>query len=196
MLLFRKILNLSPVNSHDIKCFRDWLADFEGGDNFLHGNEALVWDTDVEYDLTSLSATRANQDSFTLWVEDIVLKYYHRVFGSLYKKRGQIPVPTGGFESTPTHVYSEKSVRAMISSINTVLASTLPIVSIFALYSTHDPLVRLLLIAVFSFLFATTISFVSGAKRVDCFSASAAFAAVQVVFISSTNATTGGAYTS
>jgi hypothetical protein len=50
-------------------------------------------------------------------------------------------------------------------------------------------LLRIGLVIIFTFVFSLTISLLTDASKVDVFAATAAFAAVEVVFIGSTNST-------
>ena len=63
------------------------------------------------------------------------------------------------------------------------LSSLFPIVAIIVLNCVKDPTVRLGLMAVFTVAFSFCLGLFSTARKAEIFSASAAFAAVQVVFI-------------
>ena len=69
-----------------------------------------------------------------------------------------------------------------------MVASILIIGAVTGLYKlrTKDDPVRLGMIAVFTALFATSLGLLTNAKRVEIFAATAAYAAVLVVFISGT----------
>lgn len=73
-----------------------------------------------------------------------------------------------------------------------MLASALPILSIAILYCVKSLKVRLGLIAVFNLLLSFSLAAFTSAKRTDVFAVSAAFSAVQVVFVQvGTNDTEG-----
>jgi hypothetical protein len=63
------------------------------------------------------------------------------------------------------------------------VASALPTLSIVALYFIASTVGRLIFIVLFSGLFASALGFFTAAKRVEIFTASAALASVQVVFV-------------
>jgi hypothetical protein len=60
----------------------------------------------------------------------------------------------------------------------------LPISSIIILYFISSMAARLAIVTLFTALFALSLALVTGAKRVEIFAATSAFAAVQVVFLS------------
>lgn len=74
-----------------------------------------------------------------------------------------------------------------------MLASLLPTASIFALYYITSPVIRLTFIMLFSAVFTGCLAFFTSAKRVEIFSAAVALAAVQVVFIGTSNGAGGAA---
>ena len=80
--------------------------------------------------------------------------------------------------------YSEGTVHKVIAGISIIMAALLLEGAIVALYFITNPHVRLGLIALFMMLFAVGIGLLSNAKRSEMFAATAAYAAVLVVFVS------------
>ena len=66
-------------------------------------------------------------------------------------------------------------------------SSLLPTLAILVLYFVKSMLVRIGLVIVFTFMFSFVLSIFTGARNVEVFSATAAFAAVEVVFVGSTS---------
>ena len=64
-----------------------------------------------------------------------------------------------------------------------LLASLLPVLSIFVLYYLERMLWRLVAITFFSLIFSVVMTFVVQGRRYDSFAATTAFAAVQVGFV-------------
>lgn len=87
-------------------------------------------------------------------------------------------------ESSDVKYYSGKLVNRIISTVSVVLAALLLEGAIVALYLVKDERVRLGLIAVFTCLFASCVGFLTHARRAEMFAATAAYAAVLVVFVS------------
>lgn len=89
---------------------------------------------------------------------------------------------------TNTKYYSGGVWTNVVKIIATALSSVLPIVAIKILYDIPSENMNLRIIAVagFTAMFSLAISLVTGGQPVEVFSASAAFAAVQVVFVGST----------
>lgn len=71
----------------------------------------------------------------------------------------------------------------MMDIVVVFIASALPTLSIVALYFIHSPTWRLVFVVLFSGLFASALALMTDAKRVEIFTASAALASVQVVFV-------------
>jgi hypothetical protein len=69
------------------------------------------------------------------------------------------------------------------------LSAVFPTVVILGLYFVKNMIQRIGLVIVFTTLFAVALALFTGAKKVEIFSATAAFAAVEVVYIGSTMTT-------
>ena len=87
-------------------------------------------------------------------------------------------------DSSEVKYYSERTVKKVIAGISIIMAALLLEGAIVALYLITDPRIRLGLIALFMVLFAGGIGLLSNAKRSEMFAATAAYAAVLVVFVS------------
>ena len=85
---------------------------------------------------------------------------------------------------TGVGVFSDDRVRRTTRVVAVVLASILPVLSIVILYYVHPTNIRIGLIIVFSTLFSAVVALVSDARNVEVMAATAAYAAVLVVFVS------------
>jgi hypothetical protein len=84
--------------------------------------------------------------------------------------------------------YSESNILLFTSFVSTVIACLLPIVAIAVLSKLHRQPELIGLIALFTFLFAIGLMFLTGGtSRVEIFTATAAFSAVLVVFVQNQN---------
>ncbi|KAK8038927.1 hypothetical protein PG993_007338 [Apiospora rasikravindrae] len=88
--------------------------------------------------------------------------------------------------------YSPRTVSRVGSAAVAALSSTLPTLAILVLYFVGDMVKRLGLVILFTTLFAIALAVFTDAKKVEIFSATAAFAAVEVVYIGSTSSGGGG----
>jgi hypothetical protein len=83
-----------------------------------------------------------------------------------------------------TQHFLETHVRRAVLVISTVAAAVLLIGAIVGLYFINRPAPKLGMIAAFTTLFAASVGSLTSAKRQEVFAASAAYAAVLVVFVS------------
>ncbi|KAI9729569.1 MAG: hypothetical protein M1834_006765 [Cirrosporium novae-zelandiae] len=92
----------------------------------------------------------------------------------------------GYHNSTSTEIkyYSERFVQKFIIGASIIIAALLLEGAIVTLYLIRTPRMRLGLIALFTALFAATVGLLTNAKRSEMFGATAAYAAVLVVFVS------------
>ena len=79
--------------------------------------------------------------------------------------------------------YSETLTRYIVSTISAIIAASLLIGAIVALYEVQSAGAKLALISVFTVLFAASVGLLTNARRSDVYAASAAYAAVLVVFV-------------
>ncbi|KAH6677930.1 hypothetical protein F5X68DRAFT_235001 [Plectosphaerella plurivora] len=90
-----------------------------------------------------------------------------------------------GAASTSSVGYaSGKKIATFISWLSTILAALLLVGAVVALYITRSDNLKLGLIALFTTLFAASVGLLTNAKKAEVFGATAAYAAVLVVFVS------------
>jgi hypothetical protein len=83
-----------------------------------------------------------------------------------------------------TLVYKNANVGRAVAAIGLILAAVLLVGAIVHLYFVRSPSAKLGLVAMYALLFALSVAFCTNAKRVEVFAATAAYAAVLVVFVS------------
>lgn len=83
-----------------------------------------------------------------------------------------------------TRHFSEDDVSRAVTVLTVLFATLLLIGAILGLYFVHSPGIRLAMVAVFTIIFALTVGVCTSAKRAEVFGATAAYAAVLVVFVS------------
>jgi hypothetical protein len=180
LLQYKQLCELPSANKLGLANLREVL-DVSGGDRgFPRDLENAIWSEENETDLTSLTDCYPKMDVCSRWIHSHLLRWYHNILGhrlhdsiSLAETSVQIPI---------TH-YSDRKLIAAVNAISTILSSLLPAMSILALYFIHDQLARMAAVVAFCLLFSIVLTLVTNAGRVDCFAATAAFAAVQVVFV-------------
>ncbi|KAF4959957.1 hypothetical protein FSARC_10605 [Fusarium sarcochroum] len=118
-------------------------------------------------------------DIFTRSVMDLILSPFHHSLGEKLNK-GQVIDKETGYVS-----YDDGSIHKVTSIIVTIIAATLPPLTILALNSLATTDQRIGLTVLFTATFAGILACFSTAKRVEILAATATFAAVEVVFIGS-----------
>ncbi|KAH7350639.1 hypothetical protein BKA65DRAFT_476018 [Rhexocercosporidium sp. MPI-PUGE-AT-0058] len=176
--------HLSDPNSHDLRSLQQWLERLALGNLPLVGKDRDTWGTSDEpinpnNDLLTVSSLSGHRDSFSAWFTECFIFWLHKLFWYRVKK---VDDPESGIAS-----YEESVLHRYTSHITTIIASLLPVLAIVVLYCVDSMKARLGLIAFFTFMFTTALSFFTNASRGETFMATSAFAAVQVVFISTGN---------
>ncbi|KAL9036090.1 MAG: hypothetical protein Q9180_004498, partial [Flavoplaca navasiana] len=75
LVLFSQVQALPNPSLRDLHTFQEWLDRPDGGDFFLRGREAEMWEE--EEDVLTLSRHQANKDIVTGFVNDVVVPWYH-----------------------------------------------------------------------------------------------------------------------
>jgi len=78
---------------------------------------------------------------------------------------------------------SEKRLACFVAVLSTILAAVLLVGAIILLYNVQSQNWRMAIIAIFM-VFAATVGLLTSARRAEIFAATAAYAAVLVVFVS------------
>ncbi|KAK4200368.1 hypothetical protein QBC40DRAFT_254139 [Triangularia verruculosa] len=170
-----QVRSIRPPEKSQLEVLKNWLNRDDGGSGFLEGSEVLIWAQDDIGEYACL-ATGTETDIFTAWIRRIIVAMFS-CFCRGKKGKGVIE------ESSGMRRYDDDSVNVASNIISLVIASTLPILTIFVLNSRSTTTDRLLFTILFTALFAGALGFFSSAKRVEIFAATATFAAVEVVFI-------------
>ncbi|KAH7324249.1 hypothetical protein B0I35DRAFT_423794 [Stachybotrys elegans] len=164
---------LPPPDRRTLKAFRTNFFHGPPGDGrsfpMLGGYSSSLYD-DTE-DLVVLH-TSEPPDRLTTFVQDY--------FGYLFTEKaghGDIVSPLVGYASG-------KRIAMFISILSIVLAALLLVGAILILHRTESEDLKLGLVALFTIIFAATIGLLTNARKAEVFGATAAYAAVLVVFVS------------
>jgi hypothetical protein len=161
------LFGLESPSKHDVQFFREWLERPRMGAFPLLGLDANSWEAEHEHDLMSL-LSRKPRDAFSKWLSTSIVPLYHRVLGSKYKRSLPEGFGSGLYE------YSDKSVRQITRFASTIIASTLPLLSITILYTIKSNLLRMGISAILTGLFAMALSFMTNARGIEVFTATSA----------------------
>jgi len=162
LVLRQKVLTLQIPGDRAFGAFSNWFKKFRP---FMGLAEQLLED---QNDFVALGVVE-EQDRLTKIIQDVGGQWLPRSRNSTSKE---------------VKYYSEDVVNKVVAGITIVLAAILLEGAIVALYFITNPHLQLGLIALFMVLFAGSIGLLSNAKRSEMFAATAAYAAVLVVFVS------------
>ncbi|KIW64272.1 hypothetical protein PV04_09219 [Phialophora macrospora] len=185
LLQFERLCRLAPANEADLSVLRELTEKSdERGESWLRGCEFDTWEDEHFDDLTSLAGHHEDKDALSRFIDNIVRSVYHRHIG--HKRHDPISViETWGSAGRPRTIinYPDKHVTTTIDTLSTILASILPTVAALGIYLINNQMKRMAAIVLSTLLFSTTLTLIARPKRVEVFTASAAFAAVLVVFV-------------
>ncbi|KAF8253798.1 hypothetical protein K440DRAFT_618275 [Wilcoxina mikolae CBS 423.85] len=165
LILQSQVLGLSPPSKRVLKVMKKC---FELRP--LVGHDETLFEDDE--DLIALAPPK-NQDRFSVFLQNHC--------GILFRSRDRANAMQPGAHA---FYYRERHIETAVTIISTALAAFLLLGAIGSLRAMNSENGRLGLIALFTSLFAGSFSIFSNARRADIFAASAAYAAVLVVFIS------------
>jgi len=157
----------------DLKNLLDWIEDPKGGNFPLIGaDDNWLQSSDL------LALRRRNEsDNFSRWIMEKLIPCYHHLLGHTYKRPS--------LDSNEIS-YSDSIILYGASMFAATLASLTIVCSVIILYEVKAMRARLGIMAASTVLFSLFLTLLTNAKRSDVFAVTAAFAAVQVVFIGST----------
>ncbi|KAH7118967.1 hypothetical protein B0J11DRAFT_81939 [Dendryphion nanum] len=162
----------------DLKYMRSFLMSNEMGGLIFHGEDMMTWGEHSNPDkcapdLVALHP-RQTEDPFSMWVARNALPGLECTGWARLKKISKIH----GVVSV-----EDSSIFRFTSWTTSIVASLVPIASILVLYTVSSMKARLGIIAAFNLLISFCVATFTNAKRSEVFAVTAAFAAVQVVFV-------------
>ncbi|KAG9744648.1 hypothetical protein KCU73_g8084, partial [Aureobasidium melanogenum] len=197
MIQAAKISRIPSPQPEDVKFLRDWLKRSGGGANFLHGSEELTWSLPrnsstsekrfLDKDLLTLHIIPDEQDAFSKALSSSLLSLWNflRTF-----RWNPTSSEDARFEKTIDSDdgimhYSQEGLLKFNNMLISVIGAAMPIVSIVALYFIKTEGGRIGAMAGFTILFAFVLATCTNTRRLEIAASTAAFAAVEVVFIGS-----------
>ncbi|KAH8807318.1 hypothetical protein F5884DRAFT_340359 [Xylogone sp. PMI_703] len=189
ILRYSKIASLPLPKDPERHLLREWIENTADGgfcrflDYDLRGKgQPSVYDDQYQKDLAFLSDSHGEDDFFTRFVTGPLLTLFHRLWG----KEGT-PLPIHRGDPSTLYYYDDKIIKIINDILGTVFSCMAPLTSIVVLSFVGNHHARLGLVCVFSLLFCCCLAVATRARRIEIFAATAAFASVQVVFISTDN---------
>lgn len=198
VIQYLQLSHLPDPRPKTVAKFKEWLSSPRFGDVHLIGRDSDCWDR--ENDLMLLHAVY-EKNRFAKIIVDLIIPIFLRVRHSklvekVFKDKdtslpnNSNPPPPSSQPATEAGRIKDFSAAVILTAadfIGTICACLLPVVSIVVLYLVKSMVVRLGLVALFSAVFSTCMWFLSDGGLVGIFAATSGFAAVQVVFIGSTD---------
>ncbi|KAI3325131.1 hypothetical protein HD806DRAFT_492101 [Xylariaceae sp. AK1471] len=167
------IAALPPPDKRTFKAFRGELFKWDPESSrslcIIGGRTKFLYD-DIE-ELVALR-TLEHQDKLSQFAEDYL--------GLFFQDRSK----NNTFETSYASYISGHSISTFVSYLSTFLAAILLVGAILLLYNVRDPNKKLGFLALFTVLFATSVGLLTNARRAEVYGATAAYAAVLVVFVS------------
>ncbi|KAK4934967.1 hypothetical protein LTR66_015518 [Elasticomyces elasticus] len=175
-----QINQLARPSKGSLNLIKRWMSDNGNGSHvYLTGPDSHLWQNTPAGDMIALYA-REYEDVISTWITATGIDWFDKLIGGRKSKN-----PLRESWLATTSVYSRKSAIRILSLLAITTASLCPIVSIIALNELSDnATLRLWMMAVFTVIFCVLFGLFTGARKTELLAASAAFAAVQVVFIS------------
>jgi len=181
LCLQRKIANMDPPNQQDFKFLDVWKTLPSMGNVMLIGDDSDVWEKFDPLELVCLRP-RQNDSHLVSFLSTKVVEPYHDLVGHFFKK------PDSSDIHKRTVHYSQAAITRFSAAVGTVVASMLLVGSVVVLYSLKSMEMRLLAIGLFTAGFSLGLCLLTNGRMVEIFSATAAFVAVQVVFVGTNGA--------
>ncbi|KAH6663075.1 hypothetical protein B0J14DRAFT_280064 [Halenospora varia] len=177
LAVHQTLLNSKPPASTTVKAMRNWFLDINSGK--MDPRPQLWGSSETKYDdIHDLVALRVPAD------QDRLSDFIFNNFGVFFQ--------TEAHDGHSAYI-SERSIAKCVAIISSILSAILLFGSITSLYFVHNHYALLGMLGGWTVLFATCVGWLTNARRDQIFAATAAYAAVLVVFVSGT---LGGAPTS
>ncbi|KAH9215913.1 hypothetical protein DL95DRAFT_499395 [Leptodontidium sp. 2 PMI_412] len=173
------VIRLGQPDRTRLKFLVNWMQDIRMGYVHLLGSDSDIWSKGDVLDMIALQAPTAD-DLFTTWISESAIPAFHRLLGKFCFQ------PESDEHLGNTVLYKDMSLVRITKLFTTVLACLLPIISIVILYVVDSMSKRLGIVGALTAAFSLCMGLVTSASMADIFAATAAFAAVQVVFVGST----------
>jgi len=169
---------------------QDWLKHPHGGNSELRGPGSLNWMPEPygkpSTDQVALAAKLSQENDLSLRMANVMFPLIKKLPPSLTKYRSFMPDGPGIDDPENVTAYASRSaLQSFGDRIASFLACILILVPVITLHFLQSDTQRLVVIVVFTLSFTGLMSIVTEATSSEIFGATAAFVAVQVVYVGS-----------
>lgn len=174
-------------NRSDMSYLQHWLQHPKGGANALRGSGSMKWSPaeDGQHhldDFVDLSPLGNAERTVTQWMLDLLWPMLRHL------PKGVMPVRQfGPKDESGKSIFSSKGnnrvFRTIADQISSFTATALILIPVITLHFVNSADMRLIIIVVFSVAFQGLVVLATEAKRSEVFAATAAFVAIQVVYV-------------
>jgi len=170
LAVHQTLLNSKPPAPITVKAMRNWFLDTTS--NKVKPRPQLWGSSMKKYDdIHDLVALRVPADQDRL--SEFILNYFSYFFKTTQQDEQSAYI-------------SERSIAKFVAILSSILSAILLFGSITSLYFVHNPYALLGMLGGWTVLFAMCVGWLTNARRDQVFAATAAYAAVLVVFVSGT----------
>ncbi|OCK73575.1 hypothetical protein K432DRAFT_364712 [Lepidopterella palustris CBS 459.81] len=174
LLQVSQVQQLEAPSKQQIRDFQLFtlLSECDCETKLFQGAEQFTWND--HSDLITICPRNLQADNFQNVMADWIVNINHKFRG--HRKKG---------ERIADHViqYDLSLIDRLCAMTATMLAAVLPIIAVLILNEVHNISTRIYITIGLTALFAIAVSTVTSASRIEVFAATAAFVAVEVVFI-------------
>ncbi|OIW23860.1 hypothetical protein CONLIGDRAFT_718817 [Coniochaeta ligniaria NRRL 30616] len=186
LCLQKKTLSLRRPHPKVLKDLRDWMTRPSLGNITILSPDCRTWDKCPEMEKDLLTFEDSMMDGFTSFLTYTIIDIYHSLLGRhIHKKRAKgnntLPLNSSDLDVI---TYSHRYIAFFTRTFTVLIACMLPIAAIMLLNSVDEMSKRLNIIACLTGLFSVCMNIFTTATLPEIFAATAAFAAVLVVFLS------------
>ncbi|OCK75096.1 hypothetical protein K432DRAFT_309310 [Lepidopterella palustris CBS 459.81] len=153
------ILNLENPNYRVRNAVKGWFEQ----NRPLVGHGRHLFNEAAKHDIVALR-TQPDQDRLTIFLQNHL--------GYLFRSRKKGKEHASNWEGM--HYFPENTIRHIVSFVSILLAALLLIGAITSLYVVVKPASRMVLLAVFTTLFAASVGLLTNSRKVDIYAATAA----------------------
>ncbi|KAF7537782.1 hypothetical protein G7054_g3449 [Neopestalotiopsis clavispora] len=173
-----EVAKLGSPSPYDLAFLQKWLVRPGMGNYPLLGIDRTSYDPGNDTDLIAVKG-RSTPDVFSRWLTYDLIPKWHDAVGRKIKDPEKTDIGEGICD------YKDNVLVAIVRVATTVVASLLPMISVVALFFVHSYSLRLVVIILASGFFSLVLQLMTSARKIEVFAATAAYAAVNVVFLTS-----------
>ncbi|SPQ17690.1 7b5b95ba-d0a0-49c5-afdd-8d11b7609188 [Thermothielavioides terrestris] len=179
LIRHRQVMELRQPLPSQIKALDEWMRRPSMGNVYLEGPDRKIWSEPNLEDMVTLIPQPPDENFTTEFTVKLVHQYNKLLGRHIHKEE------TGDLLQNAVR-YRDEGIFRVLKILTTLVASLLPVGGIAVLYTIQSMPGRLAATAAFTALFSFSLSLITTASTKDIFSATAAFAAVLVVFVGTT----------